>query len=236
MAKGKLNPKLLAKMADKSKKQPQYLREQISRRAGRMTISSLAAQMLWAKEMGIGISVALGRADGSVREEIQRASVGGPPSPASVARTRATSSASRKRTRPDVAAAVDFVLRDLELRGRCRDLLLAKTHYDRVVREATTVLDDRLKTVSGISNMNPGDLVGKALNPDPSKAVVVVSNEKSEQQGFFYICNGVMLAFRNKAHHSLSDAFTQPDALKFCGFVDALLAVIGKAAIHQERI
>jgi uncharacterized protein (TIGR02391 family) len=235
MAKGKLDPNLLAKMADKSKKQPQYLREQISRRAGRMTISSLAAQILWAREMEIGITVALRRADGSVRQEVQRASVAGTSSLTPSTRARIKPSAS-KRARPDVAAAVDFLLEDMGLRGRCRDLLLAKTHYDRVVREATTVLDDRLKTVSGISNMNPGDLVGKALNPDPNKAVVVVSNEKSEQQGFFSICSGVMLAFRNKAHHSLSEAFTQREALKFCGFVDALLAVIGKASIHPERI
>jgi uncharacterized protein (TIGR02391 family) len=141
-----------------------------------------------------------------------------------------------RRARPNIAATVDFILEDLELRGRCRDILLAKKHYDRVVREATTVLDDRLKTLSGISLMNPGDLVGKALNPDPNKAVFVVSNKKEEQQGFFNICSGVMLAFRNKAHHSLSDAFTQADVLKFCGIVDAILAVIGKAEKHPERI
>jgi len=114
-----------------------------------------------------------------------------------------------------LGAAIDFVLEDLELRGRCRDLLLAKKHYDRVVREATTVLDNRLKSVSGIPHMNPGALVGKALSPDPSKAVIVVSLDKDEQQGFYSICSGVMLAFRNKAHHSLSNAFAQADALNF---------------------
>jgi uncharacterized protein (TIGR02391 family) len=235
MAKGKLNSKLLPKMAKKSKKQLQYLREQISRRAGRMSISSLAAQLIWAKEMGIGIAVPLGSADLSVREEVQRASVASVPSHIPTAKTRIKLSATR-RTRPNVASAVDFILEDLDLRGRCRDLLLAKKHYDRVVREATTVLDDRLKTLSGISNMNPADLVGKALSPDPSKAVIVVSNKKDEQQGFHNICSGVMLAFRNKAHHSLSDAFTQADVVKFCGFVDAILAVIGKAEKHPERI
>jgi len=222
-------------MAEKSNKQPKYLREQISRRASRQTISSLSAQLLWAKEMGIGISIALNKADPSVREEVQRASVAIAPSHVPAARTRSTPSATR-RAHTEVAIAVDFLLADPELLGRCRDLILARKHYDRVVREATTVLDDRLKTSAGISHMNPVDLVGKALNPDPGKAVVVVSTEKAEQQGFFNICSGVMLAFRNKAHHSLSDAFTQADVLKFCGFVDALLAVIGKADIHSERI
>src|ERR1039458_4240951 len=42
----------------------------------------------------------------------------------------------------------------------------------RLRREATTVLDDRLKKKTGITNMNPDNLVGKALNPDPLKAAI----------------------------------------------------------------
>jgi len=50
MANRKLDQDLLAKMAGKTGKREQYLREQISRRASRSLISSLAAQLLWAKE------------------------------------------------------------------------------------------------------------------------------------------------------------------------------------------
>ena len=235
MPKARLNPTLLAKMAEKSGKRPQYLREQISRSAGHRAISSLAAQLLWAKQLGIGIASALNRAEPGIREEVQRASTLAATVPA-VLRSSRVKRQSRGRTVPDPRLAVDFVLEDAELRSRCRDLLLAKKHYDRVVREATTVLDDRMKILTGISHMNPGDLVGKALNPDPSKAVIVISAEKNEQQGFFQICNGIMLAFRNRAHHSLSNTFTQSEALKFCGFVDALLVVIGKGAVHLDRV
>lgn len=234
MGKTKLNPKLLAKMAQKSGKRPKYLREQISRRGSSQTISSLAAQLLWAKEMGIGIAVALKRAEPSIREEVQRAAKPAAPAPPPSPRRRPKNSANARADR-NVRAAIDFVLEDQELLGRCRDLLLARKHYDRVVREATTVLDDRLKKLTGIPHMNPVALVAKALNPDPSKAILVVSAERDEQQGIFNICNGVTLAFRNRAHHNLSNAFSRADLLKVCGFVDALLAVIGKAEIHRER-
>jgi len=229
----RLDADLLAKMAVKSGKPKQYLREQISKRAGRSTISSLSAQLLWAKEMGIGIARPLGRADAWIRDEIREHRA---LPPVRIQRSHATRGRSLKDRKPTASVAIDLVLEDAELRGRCRDLLLAKRHYDRVVREATTVLDARLKKLTGISNMNPAALVGKALSPDPDKAVIVVSSEKDVQQGFFSICIGVMLAFRNKAHHNLSNAFTQADALKFCAFIDALLAVIGSGVVHLERV
>jgi uncharacterized protein (TIGR02391 family) len=229
----KLDPDLLTKMAIKTGKPKQYLREQISRRASRSTVSSLAAQLLWAKELDIGIALALNRADPSIRDEVRE---NRPTTSVRVGQSRSSVGKIHKHKKPTVSSAIDFVLEDAELRGRCRDLLLAKKHYDRVVREATTVLDARLKTRTGIAHMNPAALVGKVLSPDPAKAIIVVSTDKDEQQGFFNICSGVMLAFRNKAHHTLSNTFTQTDALKFCAFIDALLAVIGKGAVHPERV
>lgn len=235
MGKNKLDLQLLGKMATRSGKTRQYIREQISRRAGRQAVSSLAAQLSWAQAMGIGITTALNRASSDVRDEVRQ----GGTAPARPLHLKSDRGAHRDRQKRAVilgAAEINFVLADAELKDRCRDLLLAKKHYDRVLREATTVLDDRLKKVSGIHKMNPSPLVGKALNPDPAKAVVVVSADKDQQEGFFFICKGVMQAFRNNAHHTLSSAFTQADALKFCGFIDTILAVLTKAQVHPERI
>jgi len=221
-------------MAKKSGKSQQYLREQISRRGGRQSISSTAAQLAWAKELGIGIANALGKVSTDVREEVR--SVGA--MPATAARVTKASAAIPKKhaVEPITAATIRRLLQDQQLYARCRDLLRAKQHFDRVFREATTVLDNRLKTKTGIKNMNPENLVSKAVSPDPTKAIIEVSAEKAEQEGFYSLCKGIMLAFRNPAHHSLSEKFTREDALKFCGFVDVVLGVIEQSTIHPERV
>jgi len=141
-----------------------------------------------------------------------------------------------KKQNPITRATIDTMLRDRQLRERCKDLLLANKHFDRAFREATTVLDDRLKKKPGVKNLNPVNLVSKVLNPDPQKAIIEVSDENDEQERFHGICKGVMLAFRNKSHHELSDKFTREDALKFCGFVDAILTLVEQANLHLDRV
>jgi uncharacterized protein (TIGR02391 family) len=230
----RLNFALLDKMVKKSGKPRKYLGEQISKRAGRLGISSTAAQLVWAKGLGIGIANALGKATADVRAEVR--SVGTAPAPAAARSIKGTMPARAKRkAEPISAATIKRLLHDDQLHSRCKDLLQGKKHFDRVIREATTVLDDRLKTKTGITNLNPQDLIGKALSPDPAKAIIAVSAVRAEQEGLHSICKGIMLTFRNTAHHSLSDKFTREDALKFCGFVDTVLGIIDQATIHPER-
>jgi uncharacterized protein (TIGR02391 family) len=236
MPQKRLNHALLKKMAAKVGKAEQYQREQISRRASKQGISFTAAQLVWAKEMGIGTANGLSKLSPEIRQEVQSVHSA---SGAAVRTRHRASDGNKSRPRKEegiTGATVHSLLQDQQLRERCKDLLKAKKHFDRVFREATTVLDDRLKTKSGISNMNPLNLVGKVLNPDPQKAVLEVSADKEEQEGFYSICKGVMLVFRNRAHHKLSDKFTKEDALKFCGFIDTILGIIDQATIHPERV
>ena len=236
MSKLHLDSDLLEKLAKKTSKPKKYIREQISKKAGRQGISSVAAQIVWAKQEGIGVTHAQNKLPSYVREEVRSAEKGGAP-PVGV-RTVSAEPARREARKLGAitAGTVNSLLGDRILRERCKDLLRAKKHFDRVFREATTVLDDRLKTKSGIKHMNPVNLVGKVLSPDPKKAVIEITPDADEQQGFHAICQGVMLAFRNKAHHSLSDKFTREDALKFCGFIDTILGTIEQAQIHLDRV
>ena len=236
MAKLYLDPDLLDKLEKKTRKSKQYLREQISRKAGKWGISSAAAQVVWAKEVGIGITHALNKLPAEMREEVRSTQKGQSTSTRAYSGNVATKHGRARKSRGLTVTTINALLQDQILRGRCKDLLRARKHFDRVFREATTVLDDRLKTKSTIKNMNPVNLVGKVLNPDPKQAIIEVSQDADEQRGFHAICQGVMLAFRNRAHHSLSDKFTREDALKFCGFIDAILGTIEQAQIHLDRV
>ncbi len=236
MARQRLDPKLLATLRAKTNKSEKYLREQISRKANRAGISSEAELILWAKRLGIGTATYQRKLtpniQGEVRDGLPSVFVG----------DEARRDHSGKKVKPRVSqrssvqAAIDYLLEDAELRDRCKDLLKASKHFDRVFRAASTVFDDRLKKMANITNMNPTNLVGKVLNPDPQKAIVVVSPDRDEQEVFFSICKGLVLTFRNTTHHSLSNKFTREDALKFCRFVDAILGVLKQATVHPERV
>lgn len=134
------------------------------------------------------------------------------------------------KSRDPTGLAIDYLLSDKELKSRCEDLLKRPRHFDRVFREATTVLETRIRSLSGITKkMHPSDLVSRVINPDPTKAILVLSEDKSEQEGFHGICKGTILGFRDPLHHQLDEKVTQQDALKFCAFVDMLLDLLGKA-------
>jgi len=230
----RLDSKLLEKLTNKTGKSQKYLREQISKKANKLGISSEAAQILWAKEKGLGTASYQRKLSPGIQEEVRNSL------PSVFAQLRPSETPAQKKAttvnrKSQVAAAIEYLLQDEELRDRCKDLLRAKKHYDRPIREATTVLDDRLKKLSGIKNMLPQDLIGKVLNPDPQKAVIVVSSERPEQEGFFSICKGLGLSFRNPTHHNLSNKFTQQDAMKFCGFIDAILALIGQGKVQTSK-
>ena len=115
------------------------------------------------------------------------------------------------------------------------DLLKAKGSFDRVFRESTTVLDHRIKSLSGMKGL-PSSVIPRAINPAPNNAVIEISDEPAQQEGFFYIHKGVFQAFRNATHHELTDKFTREDALKFCGFVDLMLLALSQATVHPDRV
>jgi hypothetical protein len=230
-----LDLSLLEKIAQRLGKPEKYVREQISKRASRFSIASAAAQVLWAKELRIGTGVALRRLPPHVQDQVQSAlPTAFDPESRETSSKRASKHGPSVRSADPISLAVDYLLTDPELKSRCTDLLKKRHHLDRAFREATTVLENRIKQRANMKGRNPEQLVNLALNPDPAKAVLVVSSEPSEQTGFHSICKGIVLSFRHRAHHELDDNATREDALKFCAFVDVVLGIIGKAQVRPK--
>lgn len=230
----RLDQVLLQKVVKKTRKPEKYIREQISKRANRLAISSEAALVLWAKQLSVGTGTSQRKLSPTIQTEIRETlpAVFSPPARSRVNKEPEIKRNSQKST---VAMAIEYLITDEELRDRCKDLIRASRNFDRVFREATTVLENRIKKLSNVRGLRGADLVSKVINGKLDRAILKVSNEAYEQQGFHDICRGLMLAFRDTTHHDLSNKFRREDALKFCGFVDIILGVLGNA-VKQEVI
>jgi hypothetical protein len=124
-------------------------------------------------------------------------------------------------------------INDEELKGRCSDILSSPGPFDRVINQATLVLEDRIRTKSKSEKGLIGvHLVNKALNADLSKTTLKISDSAEEHEGICHICRGIMLAFRHPTHHYLTDKYSREDALKFCAFVDNILRLIDNAKLQ----
>jgi uncharacterized protein (TIGR02391 family) len=229
----RLDRTLLEKIAAKKKTTVQYVRERVSKRAARKGIISEAELINWARELGISTGLALKALPPQVQPQARPQPGGG------AARKRAKgvnedegNEGSKPPTLDPILAAIPVLLVDDDLRGRCADLLRRPRNFDRAVAQATTVLEDRVRTRSGLKGRTGVRLVTDAFNPDLTKAALVVSDNKEEQEGFFNLCKGVMLWFRNRTHHHLDAELTRPEALRICAFVDLLLPIVDEATVR----
>ena len=121
-------------------------------------------------------------------------------------------------------------IKDKELKERCADLLSATSNFDRVINQATLVLENRIRTRAGRpASEVGGKLVSAAITSDPTKSILKLSDDANEQEGIAHICRGIVLAYRNPTHHRVVEGITRERALKICAFVDELLMLIDAA-------
>jgi uncharacterized protein (TIGR02391 family) len=121
-----------------------------------------------------------------------------------------------------------------ELRDRCLDLLSARGKFDRVLNQATLVLEGIIRKKSGVTGTEGTKLINEVFKVKPSDSILIIEGEPEEHEGFGHICRGLMLGFRNLTHHKLMDKFSREDALKFCGFIDILLKFVDSAKINKK--
>jgi Protein of unknown function (Hypoth_ymh) len=127
------------------------------------------------------------------------------------------------------------LIQDQELKSRCSDLLSAPNHFDRVINQATQVLEERIRLCCPDLKTDFGaTLIGKAVNPEPSKSRIVFSDTASEQEGYAALTKGLILAFRNPSHHRFLELVSREQALQICAFIDNVLAALKLADIKDK--
>lgn len=230
MAKGRLDRKLLGKIAQRLDKSHRAINVKVSQKAARLGISSEAALVIIAKELGIGTAHYQRKLYPIHKAEIRESlpSIFGKKhthkKTPKIVKSKINSSISKKNI---LKSALEYLLLDDELRERCQDLLLAKSKFDRPISQATLVLEDRIRGKSQPTQKLVGEaLVRYAFNPELSKTVLKISNSTEDQKGFTLIMQGMVPAFRNITHHHATDSFSREDALRVCAFIDVLLKVV----------
>ena len=134
-----------------------------------------------------------------------------------------------------------LVIHDDQLRGRCADLLAAPGAYDRVIQEATRVLEDRIRsrvphdTLSKLLP-NSGDQIGDRLInrvfsvDDPALSV---SDDRVRRIAIRNMLIGVVSYLRNPSHHSIDDQTEWSWAWSTVGLIDRLLTDIDGCDIRN---
>ena len=126
------------------------------------------------------------------------------------------------------------LIRDEELKSRCSDLLSASEHFDRVINQATQVLEERIRAFApDHAGMTGLPLVMKAMNSEVSKSKLIFSDIAGEQDGYVNLFKGLIGAFRNQSHHRFLENVTREQALQICAFIDNMLAVLASAKIEK---
>ena len=133
-----------------------------------------------------------------------------------------------------------LTVQDDELSRRTSDLLSAPDKYDRVVREATTILEDRIrdkvpfadlaKIMPNAADQMGENLVNKLFSP---KDPIIVSGDKAEQVRLFKMLIGVVAYLRNPSHHSVDDNVQWSWAWSVVGLIDQLLEDLASATYKR---
>lgn len=123
-------------------------------------------------------------------------------------------------------------IEDIELQKRCGDILVEATGaFDRVINQATQILEDRIKKKAGLEKetLIGLPLVSKAIHSKLENTILKFNDSPDIQEQYSALFKGIIGVYRNSTHHGLDYDCSREDALKFCAYIDTLLKEVEKA-------
>jgi len=122
------------------------------------------------------------------------------------------------------------LIRDPQLKDRVAGLLAVDRNFDTAVREATVILEDRVRAKSGCADLSGLDLMTAAFKEENGR--LIISQVPAEQAGVHMTFRGIIGWVRNSFHHRVIDATAQGDAMRIIAFVDWLLEEVDRAVVR----
>ena len=124
-----------------------------------------------------------------------------------------------------------FNIADDALREACLDLLNGKSRFDRAVNQALIVLEDRVRTMTGLPETMVGKaLMNKALGED---GPIILSSIAPEQDGSRLHFMGMYGMLRNPTGHRIIRTYDREDAVAVVLYVDFLLKLLRRSTAGQ---
>ena len=124
-------------------------------------------------------------------------------------------------------ATTEFVeaLHDESLRVRCQAMVINTGAADTLVREAVTVLEDRLRAYVD-APFDRRDLPARVLHP--KSGVKRVFSEPARQEDFFYLVRGVLGFYGTPVHHGLQEDLPPETARLVVSLIDEILGMLSR--------
>ena len=132
-----------------------------------------------------------------------------------------------------------LIINENELPACCIDLLTAPGNYDRAIREATVILENRIRnkcpheTLSRLiplaADQTGDNIINKLFSPD--KAILIISNDRNKRIAFHKILLGINAYLRNPSHHTVDPNTEWSWAWSIIGLIDQLLSEIENCMI-----
>lgn len=122
----------------------------------------------------------------------------------------------------------ELIMFDDELIETVREIKTSTKTNDRAIDDAVTVLEDRLRKLSGLSRDSYSKrLVDKALRKDGG--ILILSSEANEQESWHTLYLGVITALKNPTSHARFSNIPDERAIQVVQFVDYLVGQLQEA-------
>ena len=126
--------------------------------------------------------------------------------------------------------------------GPVRDLLMAPGSYDRVIREATVVLEHRMRNkvphevlarlIPNSADQTGENLVNRLFSPDEPQ--LVFSSDRSRRIAFHRMLLGIVSYLRNPYHHEIDPSTDWSWAWSAVGLIDRVLADVEGCSVRTD--